>query len=39
VEFADRDTVEGIVEQGRSDGHPVRAMVHRVVQSDLFGTR
>ena len=39
IEFADRDTVEQIVDQGRIDGHPVRAMVHRVVQSDLFKRR
>ena len=39
IEFADRDAVEQIVEQGRSEGHPVRAMIHRVVQSDLFSTR
>ena len=39
IEFADRDTVGGIVERGRSDGHPVRAMIHQVVQSDLFRTR
>ena len=39
IEFADRDTVEQIVAQGRNDGHPVRAMVHRVVQSDLFKSR
>ena len=36
IEFADRDAVEQIVEEGRTDGHPVRAMVHRVVRSDLF---
>ena len=39
IEFADRDTVEGIVGQGRDDGHPVRAMIRRVVQSDLFQQR
>ena len=39
IEFADRDTVEGIVEQGRSEGHPVRTMIHEVVQSDLFQQR
>ena len=36
VEFADRDTVEQIVDEGRPDGHPLRSMVHRVVQSDLL---
>ena len=39
IEFADRDTVEQIVEEGRNEGHPVRAMVHRVVQSHLFRSR
>ncbi len=39
IEFADGDAVERIVEQGRENGHPVRAMVHRVVQSDLFRSR
>jgi len=39
VEFADRDAVEKIVEGGRNDGHPVRQMIHRVVQSDLFRER
>ena len=39
IEFADRDSVERIVEQGRAEGHPVRKMIHRVVQSDLFRNR
>ena len=39
IEFADRDTVEGIVAEGHGDGHPVRMMIHRVVQSDLFRRR
>ena len=39
VEFADRDAVEGIVDRGRADGHPVRTMIHEVVQSDLFRQR
>ena len=39
VEFADRDAVEEIVEQGRRDGHPVRAMIHAIAQSDLFRQR
>ena len=37
IEFADRDAVEQIVAQGTDEGHPVRAMIHGVVQSDLFG--
>ena len=39
VEFADRDAVDRIVEQGRRDGHPVRTMIHAIVQSDLFRQR
>ena len=39
IEFADREAIEQVVEQGRDEGHPVRAMVHRVVQSDLFQSR
>ena len=39
VEFADREAVEQVLEQGRADGHPVRGMIHRVVQSDLFRSR
>ena len=39
VEFADRDAVRQIVEKGQSEGHPVRTMIHRVVQSDLFRRR
>jgi len=35
-EFVDRDAVERIVDEGRTNGHPVRAMIHAVVQSDLF---
>ena len=36
IEFADRDTVERIIEQGRDNGHPIRTMIHEVVNSDLF---
>ena len=39
IEFADRDTVEMIIDLGRNDGHPVRSMIHQVVQSDLFRQR
>ena len=39
IEFADRDTVERIVARGRGEGHPIRAMIHEVVQSDLFTRR
>ncbi|HJN44717.1 MAG TPA: DUF1588 domain-containing protein [Vicinamibacterales bacterium] len=39
IEFADRDTVERIIDDGRSDGHPIRTMIHRVVESDLFRRR
>ena len=36
IEFADRDGVEQIVDHGRTMGHPVRTMIHQVVQNDLF---
>ena len=36
IEFADRDSVERIVDHGRAAGHPVRAMIHQVVRNDLF---
>jgi hypothetical protein len=36
IEFADRDAVEAIVEQGKESGHPMKTMIHQVVQSDLF---
>ena len=39
IEFADRDVIGQIIDQGRNDGHPVRRMIHRVVQSDLFRSR
>jgi hypothetical protein len=39
IEFADREAVEHVLEQGRADGHPVRTMVHQVVQSELFKSR
>ncbi len=39
VEFADRDAVEAIVDEGRNDGHPIRSMIHAVVASDLFESR
>jgi len=39
IEFADRDTVERIVDQGRDAGFPIRTMIHEVVQSDLFRSR
>ena len=39
IEFADRDAVEPIVEERRSEGQPVRAMVHRVEGRDLFRIR
>ena len=39
VEFADRDYVEQIVDEGRAKGHPVRTMILQVVQSDLFRRR
>ena len=39
IEFADRETVDGIVERGRDIGHPVRTMIHEVVRSELFRQR
>ncbi len=39
IEFADRDSMEAIVDGGQADGHPIRAMIHEVVQSDLFRRR
>jgi hypothetical protein len=36
IEFADRDAVEEIVMSGRDSGHPIKTMIHSVVQSDLF---
>ena len=39
IEFADRDAVEGIVAHGRNRGHPIRTMIHEIVQSDLFRSR
>ena len=39
IEFADRDAVAEIVAHGRDRGHPIRTMIHEVVQSDLFRRR
>ena len=39
IEFADRDAVEEIVARGRDRGHPIRTMIHEVVQSELFRNR
>ncbi len=39
IEFADRDAVEEIVARGRDRGHPIRTMIHDVVQSELFRNR
>ena len=39
IEFADRDEVERILEQGRDRGYPLKTMIHQVVQSDLFRRR
>ncbi|MDA1095131.1 MAG: DUF1592 domain-containing protein [Acidobacteria bacterium] len=39
VEFADRATVDAILDAGRAEGHPMRTMIHRVVGSDLFKSR
>ena len=39
VDFADRDAVEQILENGRDDGFPIRTLIHDVVQSDVFRRR
>ena len=39
VEFADQATVDAIVDAGRTERHPLRTMIHRVVGSDLFRRR
>jgi hypothetical protein len=39
IAFADRAAVDGIVNAGRTEGHPVRTMIQRIVGSDLFKTR
>jgi hypothetical protein len=36
IEFADRDAVERIVDQGRDRGYPIKTMIHAVVASELF---
>ena len=36
IQFADRDRVEEIVERLRPKDFPVRAILHEVVQSELF---
>lgn len=36
IEFADRDAVERIVAHGRDQGHPIKTMIHQVVDSELF---
>ena len=39
IEFADRDAVETVVARLGDDGHPLRSMIHEVVQNDLFRSR
>lgn len=39
IEFADRDSVEHILAELGDRGYPVRAMIHEVVTSDLFGSQ
>ena len=39
IEFVDRQAVEAIVDAGRDEGHPVRSMIVRLVDSDLFRQR
>ena len=39
VSFADRSTVDDILEQTRSSQHGLRSLIHAIVQSDLFRSR
>ncbi len=39
IEFADRVEVERILEKTKSDGYPMRTLIHQVVQSRLFRER
>lgn len=39
IEFADRDAVERMVAPLAESGYPVRSMIHRLVQSELFRNR
>ncbi len=39
VEFADRSSIDAVVDAGRAAQHPVRTMIHWVVGSDLFRQR
>ena len=36
IQFADREERDGILEAARRDGYGLRAMIHSVVQSDMF---
>ena len=39
LSFADRQTIEEIVEDTREDGHGMRSILHAVIQSDAFRSR
>jgi hypothetical protein len=39
IEFADRDEVTRLVKQVKADGNGLRSMVHRVVESAMFGRK
>ncbi|MGB0578520.1 MAG: DUF1592 domain-containing protein [Limisphaerales bacterium] len=36
IQFADRQEIDQIVNDLRADGYPVRSMIHKVVQSQIF---
>ncbi len=36
IQFADREEVSKIIEQTRDSGYPVRTIIHKVAQSNLF---
>ena len=36
IQFADREERDRILEEARRDGYGVRAMIHSVVQSEMF---
>ncbi len=36
IQFADRSEIDRIVSELKADGYPVRSMIHKVVQSQIF---
>ncbi len=39
IQFADRDEVQSVVNQVKADGNGLRSLVHRVVESAMFGRK